>query len=325
MHEITVVAGIDIGGLTTEIGLVSKEGKCYNRKTIITKEFIDVNDFIKECLIVIDKLKDDCNENLNVKAIGIGAPNANFYKGTIEHAVNLTWKGIIPFVKIFNQYTSLPVALTNDANAAAIGEKTFGGAKGMENFLSITLGTGLGSGIYTNGKLLHGHKGFAGEMGQVIIKDDGRICGSGKRGCLEAYVSVLGIRRTIYYLLADLIQESEFRDIPFNQLTGEQITKAAKNGDEIALKAFEFTAEILGKKLADIIYILDPEAIFIGGGLAKAGEILLSPVKNAMEENLLPVFKNKVILKTSDLIDQNSAILGASALGWANIQETNIN
>ncbi len=225
MQNKSFVAGIDVGGLTTEIGLVNEEGICSNKKTIITKEFNDVNDFIIKCLELINELQDEYVENIEIKAIGIGAPNANFYKGTIEHPVNLKWKGIIPFVKIFNQHTRLPVSLTNDANAAAIGEKVYGGAKNMENFLSITLGTGLGSGIYTNGKLLHGHQGFAGEMGQVIIKDNGRICGSGKRGCLEAYASVLGIRRTIFYLLSDLIQESVFRDIPFNQVTANKLQK----------------------------------------------------------------------------------------------------
>lgn len=316
MQEIAVVAGIDIGGLTTEIGLVDKTGNCYKQQTIITKEFTDVNDFVKQCIKVINQLKDEANEDLDIKAIGIGAPNANYYRGTIEYPVNLTWKGIIPFVEIFRKFVNLPVVLTNDANAAAIGEKLFGGAKKMENFLSITLGTGLGSGIYTNGKLLHGHQGFAGEMGQVIIKGNGRMCGSGIRGCLEAYASVEGIRRTIFYMLADSNEESEFRNISFNQLSGEQITKAANNGDTIAKEAFEFTAVILGKKLADMVSILDPEAIFIGGGLAKAGDILLSPAKKAMEDNLLPVFKNKTKVKTSELLEKNAAILGASALAW---------
>ncbi|HET6244499.1 MAG: ROK family protein [Bacteroidetes bacterium] len=316
MQEISVVAGIDVGGFTTEIGLVDAFGTCFEKCILTTSEFTEVNEFVKQCLKAINQLKNESRENLAIKAIGIGAPNANFYRGTIEYPVNLSWKGIIPFVKLFNQNTELPVALTNDANAAAIGEKLFGGAKKMDNFLSLTLGTGLGSGIYTNGKIVHGHQGFAGEMGHIIMHENGRMCGSGIRGCLEAYVSAEGIKRTIYYMLSDSKQNSEFRDITFNNLTGEQITQAAENGDTIAIKAFEYTAAILGKKLADIVSILDPEAIFFGGGLARAGDLLLAPAKIAMEENLLPVFKNKIKLQISELLDKNSAILGASALGW---------
>jgi glucokinase len=309
-----VTAGIDIGGIDTEIGIVNEAGECLKKARIITKDFPDVRNFIKQCATIISSISKE--EDVNVKAIGIAAPNGNPNKGTIENAVNLTWKGIIPFTEIMQESIHVPVVLTNDAKAAAVGEKLFGGAKEMENFIVITLGAGLGSGIYTHGHLLTGHIGLAGEMGHMIVENNGRMCNTKRRGCLESYASVTGIRRTIFSLLAETVHESTLRDLSFKDLTGEQISRAAINGDPIALEAFEFTARILGKALANVISLFDPEAIFVGGGLARAGDLLLRPTQKYIDENVFPAFEGKVKLRISELLDTNGGMMGASALAW---------
>jgi glucokinase len=309
-----VTAGIDIGGIDSEIGLVSERGECFKKVTIITKDFVDVRNFVKECAKTISLLSNE--GNFNLKAIGIAAPNGNPNKGTIENAVNLSWKGIIPFTEMMKEEIDVPVALTNDAKAAAVGEKLFGGAKKMENFILITLGAGLGSGIYTHGRLLTGNIGLAGEMGHMIVEDDGRMCNTKRRGCLESYASVTGIKRTVFSLLAASVDESSLRNFSFKDLTGEQISIAAHSGDPIALEAFEFTARILGRALGNVISLFDPEAIFVGGGLARSGDLLLKPTQKYIDENVFPAFEGKVKLLVSELLDVNGGMMGASALAW---------
>jgi glucokinase len=313
-----VTAGIDIGGIDSEIGLVGAQGECYKKARIITGDFPDAEKFIAEC---VDKIKTLSEEaDATVTAIGIAAPNGNHYKGTIENAVNLKWKGIIPFTRIMREHMDVPIALTNDANAAAVGEKMFGGAKAMKDFVVITLGAGLGSGIYTDGKLLVGHLGLAGEMGHMIVEDNGRICNTKRRGCLESYASVTGIRRTVFSLLGSSNEESSLRNFSFKDLTGEHISDAAKSGDLIAIEAFEFTGRILGKALANVISLFDCEAIFVAGGLARAGDLLLKPTRKYMDENVFPAFEGKVKVLISELLDTNGGMMGACALAWEKFQ-----
>jgi glucokinase len=312
MKEVT--AGVDIGGIDTEIGLVSEAGECYKKAIVITGKFPGIDDFIKECVTIIRGLVKE--GDFKLKGIGVAAPNGNPNRGTIENAVNLSWKGIIPFAEMMRKHFDVPVALTNDAKAAAVGEKLFGGAKAMENFILITLGTGLGSGIYTHGHLLTGNLGLAGEMGHMIVEHDGRTCNTKRKGCLESYASVTGIKRTVFSLLARSVHESSLRNISFNDLNGEQISKAALKGDPIALEAFEFTAQVLGKALANVISLFDPEAIFVAGGLARAGDRLLIPTQKYIDENVFPAFEGKVRLLVSELLDTNGGMMGACALAW---------
>ena len=312
MNEVT--AGIDIGGIDTEIGLFGETGECFKKARIITGDFPDVEKFINECSSIILALSKEGNFNLN--AIGVAAPNGNPNKGTIENAVNLSWKGIIPFAELLHRHIHLPVALTNDAKAAAVGERLFGGARNMQNFILITLGAGLGSGIYVHGHLLTGNLGLAGEMGHMIVENNGRMCNTKRKGCLESYASVTGIKRTVFALLSETVHESPLRNFSFKDLTGEEISKAAGNGDPIALEAFEFTARILGKALANVISLFDPEAVFVGGGLARAGDLLLEPTQKYINRNVFPAFEGKVKLLVSELLDTNGGMMGACALAW---------
>jgi glucokinase len=317
-----VVIGIDLGGTFTKIGFVDKNGQCLSESCISTNKHEDIDEYLKELHQAIEDLVKQMNEPVTIKGIGIGAPNGNYRKGTIENAPNLNWKGIVPFTdKLKNYYPGLPIVLTNDANAAAIGEMIYGGAKQMKDFIVITLGTGLGSGIVVDGNLVYGYDGFAGELGHVNVKHKGRECGCGKLGCLEAYVSATGIKRTVFKLLAERITESELRNYSFEQLTSKMISAAAEKGDAIALEAFDFTGRILGVKLADAVACTRPEAIFLLGGLAKAGNLLLKPTLKYMDENLFPVYRGKVKLLLSDLKDANAAVLGASAMAWKELQK----
>ncbi|MCK5822491.1 MAG: ROK family protein [Bacteroidales bacterium] len=309
-----VALGIDIGGTNTAFGFVDRKGNCLYEDTIVTQTHEDVDLFVKE---IYDKVQKSIKKLDDIKLIGIGvgAPNGNFYTGAIEDAPNLRWKGVIPFSDIFKKYFNLPVFLTNDANAAAIGEMIYGGAKGMKNFIVVTLGTGLGSGFVVNGELLYGHDGFAGEMGHIIVTPDGRQCACGRKGCLETYVSATGVKRSVYKLLADNLEESELRNIPFNDLTAKMVADAANRGDKIALKTFEHTGRMLGEVLANTVAITSPEAIFLFGGLAKSGDLIFKPTKYHLEKNLLNIYKNKIKILPSGL-DDNAAILGSSALVW---------
>ncbi len=311
-----VVLGIDIGGTYTKLGIAGRSGTLYYEDSIKTDIYEDPKSFSEAIHKQIHKQLSKNKNKLELKGIGIGAPNANYYSGNIEYAPNLIWKGIIPFADIFSAIFKLPVTLTNDANAAAIGEMIFGGAQKMDNFLMITLGTGLGSGLVVGGKLIYGHDGFAGELGHICVKENGRACGCGKRGCLETYVSATGIKRTVFELLATETDDSVFRGISFDELESKQITLAANNGDKIAKKAFEKTGRLLGKSLADTVAHISPQAIFLFGGLALAGDWIFEPTKAAMEENLLEVFRGKIKILPSALQHKNIAVLGAAALIW---------
>ena len=311
-----VVAGIDIGGTNTVIGIVTRNGEILKECTISTKCQTTFDGFVKTISTEIERLLTELQHEYTLKGVGIGAPNGSYNLGAIVDAPNLGWKGILPLCKEVTQNTGVPSVVTNDANAAALGELLFGAAKGMKNFVVITLGTGLGSGIVVDGKLVVGHDGFAGEFGHIVAKIDGRQCGCGKRGCLETYASATGIRRTAFKMLADINQPSVLRNITFEKLSAKMVTEAAKTGDPLARAAFEYTGLILGTRLADLVAILNPEAIFFFGGLANAGELLFDPTRRHMEEYMFPVFKGKVKLLTSGLQDKNAAVLGAAALMW---------
>lgn len=309
--------GIDIGGTNTAFGLVDESGRIVARGNISTRNNSDFQDYVSQVSNGIRQLLGQTND-AELSGIGIGAANGNYFSGCIENAANLPWKGLVKIVEAFKNQFGVPVFLTNDANAAAIGEMVYGGAKGMTDFIEITLGTGLGSGIVTGGKMLYGHDGFAGECGHVIVERDGRDCGCGRKGCLETYVSATGVVRTATELLAKRNIDSELRLIPNSELTALKVSQAASHGDAIAKEVFEFTGEMLGRALADFVAITSPQAIFLFGGLAKAGEILFEPVRHSMEANMLNIFKNKAQVLPSQLGD-DAAILGASALVLANL------
>jgi glucokinase len=319
-----LAAGVDIGGTNTAFGLVDRDGNTFAEAVLKMEDFPDLDVYIKELYITIEKMVKSVGEPVELVGVGIGAPNANYYNGTIEHAANLAWKGIIPLrERIHRFYPTLPVVVTNDANAATIGEMVYGGAQGMSDFMVVTLGTGVGSGFVANGKLIYGHDGFAGELGHTIVKRFGRKCGCGRQGCLETYASATGIVRTMYKLMADELDKSDLRDISFNDMfrKSEKITEAALKGDTLAIKAFEYTGEMLGLAIANAVAITSPEAVFLFGGLAKAGKYIFEPTKRHMEENLLYNFKGKVKLLPSAIDDKNAAILGASALVWDELGE----
>lgn len=309
--------GIDIGGTNTAYGLVDDTGHVYGEGAMSTRQYPDVDRYLEELYIGIQQLLKTVDCRCDIVGVGIGAPNANYFRGTIENAPNLPWKGIVPFVEKFRRFfPGKPVLMTNDAKAAAIGEMTFGAARGMKNFIVITLGTGLGSGFVVDGHLMLGHDSLAGELGHVIVNRTGRVCGCGRKGCLETYASATGIKRTVFKLLADHTEDSEFRRITYNDLTAEMITKAALNGDPLAAEAYEYTGMMLGQALADAVAVTSPEAIFLFGGLAKAGKYIFEPTKKYMEMHLLSNFRNKVKLLPSGIEGMNAAILGASALIW---------
>ncbi len=311
-----IVAGIDIGGTNTVIGLVTKNGDCIIETSISTRTHNRFEVFIESLSSEIKSLHNRVGNDYTLRGVGIGAPNGSYGLGAIVDAPNLEWKGILPICKEITKQTTLPAVVTNDANAAALGEMIFGGAVGMKDFIVITLGTGLGSGIVSNGKLVVGHDGFAGELGHTIVEIDGRMCGCGNKGCLETYASATGIRRTVFMLLAKSNLPSVLRGVSYEKLSAKMITEAALNHDLIALEAFEYTGKILGMKLAEAVTTLSPEAIFFFGGLAKAGALIIEPTKRYMEEFMFPIFRNKVKLLPSSLDGKNSAVLGAAALIW---------
>jgi len=315
-----VAIGIDIGGTNSPFGIVSESGEIQAVGSVKTQDFKDPESF---CISIVAKIKDELSKldtNINVIGIGIGAPNGCYKNGTIEFAPNLPWKGIINLIKLFKEHFDLPVFVTNDANAAAIGEGNFGKAKNMNDFVVVTLGTGVGSGFVANGKLIYGHDSFAGELGHTIIKDEGRDCACGRKGCLEAYASVTAIVKTANILLAESSKPSLLRGITSNTMTGKIITDAAKNGDTLALEIFDYTAKKLAFSLANTVAITSPETIFLFGGLAQAGDILLNPTKKYFEDYLLNIYKGKIKLEISSLTEQNAAILGASALVWSELE-----
>lgn len=315
-----VVLGIDIGGTFTKLGLVDKSGTILMEDEVRSTEHETIEAFIADIHHHIHQGIREMDGKIELMGIGVGAPNGNFYSGTIEHAPNLTWKGIIPFVELMEKQFGIPAVVTNDANAAALGEMLFGDAMGLENFVMITLGTGLGSGLVVNGGLIYGHDGFAGELGHVRAVDNGRQCGCGKRGCLETYVSATGIKRTVFELLAEENMDSAFRKIPFSKLKPKLITALAEEGDPIAIKAFERTGFLLGRSLADTVAHISPAKIFLFGGLAKAGKWIIDPTCKSMEEHLLPIYREKIQILPSALLHQNIAVLGAAALSWKQLK-----
>jgi glucokinase len=316
-----VVIGIDVGGTFTKYGIVDKDGHCLTENFTSTDKYSDFEVYLENLQTEIEETIRQINLPIKIIGIGIGAPNGNYYRGTIENAPNLNWKGIIPFVdKLQEFYPGIPIVLTNDANAAAIGEMIYGAAKDMKDFIMITLGTGLGSGIVVDGNVVYGNDGFAGELGHMNVKHNGRECGCGNKGCLETYVSATGIKRTVFKLLTEKVTESELRQYSYNDLTSKMISEAAKKGDKIALQAFDLTGRILGVKLADAVACTSPEAIFLFGGLSKAGDLLLEPTQRYMEESLFPIYRGKVKLLLSGLKETNSAVLGASALAWKELK-----
>jgi len=309
------VIGIDIGGTITKIGLVSEDSTCLKKISFRTKEFNDFTSYINKIHSSINEIIDD---KIKILGIGIGAPNAS-KNGTIETPANLNWKGNLNLIESLKKKIDIPIFLSNDANCAAIGEMIYGSAKDYKDFIVITLGTGLGSGIVSNGKLIEGYDGFAAELGHYSIKNKGRLTGLGVKGGLEAYVSATGIKRTIMYLLSKHMNDSVFRKVAFNDLHGEDITRAAENNDFIAIKAYEYTGKILGEALANFVAFSQPEAIILTGGLAHSGKWILNPTKNTFEKKLLPFYKGKVKILLSGLEDKDSAILGSAALVWKNI------
>jgi glucokinase len=312
-----LVVGIDIGGTGTKFGIVDRDGNVLFSSEISTKKHATVESFIDELYDALSELIEKTGGTGRIKGIGVGAPNGNFYTGTIEYAPNLPWKGIIPLAEMIQTKFKLPVTLTNDANAAAIGEMMYGAAKGMKDFIMITLGTGVGSGIVANGQLIYGHDGFAGELGHTIVIPDGRLhAGTGKKGSLESYASATGVRSTAIEMLEKNKDKSLLRDVPKDKLDSKAVYEAAIQGDKTALDIFEFTGKILGLALANAIMFSSPEAIVLFGGLTKAGDLILKPTKEHMEANLIQVFQNKVKILISHLKESDAAILGASALAW---------
>ena len=313
--------GIDIGGTNTGFGLVDEKGNIISTTSISTKDFDIVENYLDEIVKHIILLIERCEDKSLLKGVGIGAPNGNYYNGTIEHAPNLKFHGIIPVkeyieTKLKGKGYDLKVTLTNDANAAAIGEMIYGGAKGIKNFIMITLGTGVGSGIVVDGKVVYGFDGFAGEVGHTIVQPEGRMCGCGRRGCVETYSSVTGLRKTALELINNTKTKSSLREICQENIGGKAIYNAAQNGDKLALKCFEITAKMLAIGMANAVAVTSPEKIFIFGGLTKAGDLLMTPLKKYFEESLFVVFQNKIDLEISHLDENTAAILGAAALTY---------
>lgn len=314
-----VIAGVDVGGTYTKFGLVNENGELLVDDFTKTDTSLSYKDFFENLCDRIALLKKEVDESLVIRGIGLGAPSANYISGDIESASNLSWPATIPVASILQSYTKLPVTISNDANAAAMGEMMFGAAQKAKNFISVTLGTGLGSGIVVNGDLVTGVSGHAGELGHTIAVENGRSCACGKFGCLETYVSAPGILKTVYELLSSSKTESRFRDLK-NDITPIAITDAARDGDPLALQAFNKTGKILGNKLADTVALLNPELIILSGGLAKSGELILQPAKKYMDLALINIYKGTVEIKLSGMSKKNAAILGAAAFMWQKLK-----
>lgn len=316
MAATNVVLGIDLGGTQTKIGFVQKDGKVLAWEVFPSLADQDFIHFVNQLSEKFKALQKTVKEKIVIKGIGLGAPNANFYTGNMEKAVNFSWGETVPLVTSIEKALGCQVVVTNDANLVAIGEQEYGVGKGMKNFIVLTLGTGVGSGFIVNGELLLGHDGMAGEMGHVNVNPNGRLCNCGSKGCLETYASVTGIKRTVFKLMADMKRPSVLRDYSYNELTGKMIAEAALEGDPIAMRAFEYTGEILGTKLADAGAYFNPEAIILAGGLTKAGDLLLIPTKKSMEKRIFQAFRGKIKLMISDMGQKYDGVLGAAALAW---------
>lgn len=310
------VIGVDMGGTNTVIGIVDSRGKIVAQTAIKTREYNEFEDFVEAMAKAMRHVMTEVGGARMIAGIGIGAPNANFYTGNIECAANLPWKGICPLAEMLYDKLDIPVAVTNDANAAAIGEMTYGAARGMRDFIMITLGTGVGSGIVVNGELVYGHDGFAGELGHVKVRRGGRHCGCGQDGCLEAYCSATGVARTAREFLETRTEESLLRSIDPEKITSKDVFDAAMQGDALSKEIFEYTGQIMGEAFADFVCFSAPEAIVLFGGLSKAGELLTNPIRKSMEENLIQCWKGKIKIIQSALPAGDAAVLGAAALGW---------
>lgn len=324
MDEITkpYVIGLDLGGTNSVFGIVDARGNIVATTAIKTQAYSDFDDYVKASTEALMPIIDTVGGIEKIKALGIGAPNGNYYNGTIEYAANLKWQGVVPIAKKFEEALGVPVIVTNDANAAAVGEFTYGVARGMKNFVMITLGTGVGSGIYINGQLVLGCDGLAGELGHLTVIPNGRTCGCGRRGCLETYCSATGVARTAREYLDTRETPSILRDIPAEDITSFEVYKAAVAGDELAKEIFEVTGSMLGEACANFALFCSPEAFIFMGGLTKAGDLLMKPLQKAYDEHVLSVYKGKAKLLFSGLKDSETAVLGASALGWDNPQQT---
>ena len=313
-----LVIGIDVGGQTTKCGVIDARGTVLAQTVIRTDTYTEIEPYIAELAAALQHIISEAGAEGHIRGIGVGAPNGNYYTGEIENAVNLTWGGTkrIAFSKLLSDaMNGIPVSLTNDANAAAMGEMTYGAARGMKNFIMITLGTGVGSGIVIDGKIVYGHDGFAGELGHTCaVRYNGRLCNCGKTGCLETYCSATGVARTAREWIEMTSEPSVLRSL--DKVTSKDVYEAAKEGDKLAIKIFEYTGTILGQKFADFIEFSAPEAIVLFGGLARAKEFLREPIEKSMNANVLPLWRGKVKLVFSQLKESDAAILGASALAW---------
>ena len=310
------VIGVDLGGTNTVFGIVDARGNVVVNASIKTAVHNEIELYLDDLVVGLNMLIEQVGGKDKIRGIGVGAPNGNYFNGSIEFAPNLPWKGKIPLAQMLQERIGIPVALTNDANAAAIGEMTYGAARGMNDFIVITLGTGVGSGIVVGGQLVYGHDGFAGELGHMIVRRNGRMCGCGRQGCLETYTSATGVARTAREYLSIRSDESLLRSVDVESITSKDVYDAAMQGDALALEIFEATGAILGESFADFVTFSSPEAIILFGGLTKSGDLLMNPIKHHMEKNLLPIYKGKTKLLFSQLKESDAAVLGASALGW---------
>ena len=313
-----IAISIDIGGTNTKLALVDQQGRILYQDSVSTQENGGGEAYFQQVFQSVDGLRSKMPPQVYFSGIGIGAPSCNDKNGTIAHAANLPFDESVSIIEIFHQRFELPVYLINDANAAALGEKIFGGARELKNFLLLTLGTGLGCGIILENNVITGKTGMAGELGHVNVVRNGRACGCGRRGCLETYVSATGIKRTAFELMASEVDESPLREFKFHQLTAKDIYHAAKEGDRLAIKAFEMTGQVLGYKLGDLATALEPEAIFLSGGLTEAGALLFKPTIEYMNRNIINNLKNKINILPSQLGANDAAILGAASLVWEN-------
>ena len=317
-QDMKYAIGVDLGGTNTVFGLVDRQGEVISEGSIKTRNYPTIEQFTDAGVECLQPLIERAGGIGCIKGMGIGAPNGNIHNGCIELAPNLPWKGRVPIASLFASRLNIPVYLTNDANAAALGEMTFGAARGMKDVIVITLGTGVGSGIIANGSLLYGHDGMAGELGHVtmIRGEGGRMCGCGRTGCLEAYCSATGVARTAREMLAERNVPSLLRNKAPEEIESLDVSIAAAKGDELALEIFQFTGKMLGEACADFAAFSSPEAFIFFGGLTRAGELIMKPIEKAYNSHVMPIYKGKAKFLVSELMDRNAAVLGASALAW---------
>ena len=315
------VIGLDLGGTNAVFGIVDKRGEIKATTAIKTQQYDTAEAFIEASVNALQPIIDQVGGIEKIRSMGVGAPNGNYYKGTIEIAPNIKWAHdcVVPLGKMFSdKLGGIPVAVTNDANAAAIGEMVYGVARGMKNFIVLTLGTGVGSGIVVNGQLVYGSDGFAGELGHVTMVrgEEGRMCGCGRKGCLETYCSATGVARTARELLDKTSRPSLLRDIKPEDITSLDVSIAASKGDELAKEIYEFTGKMLGEACADFATFCSPEAFIFFGGMIKAGDLIMDPIRRAYDEHVMSVYKGKAQFLVSGLDGASAAVLGASAIGW---------